>query len=89
MKVLIVIASLLLGIGLVAYSYIGAFIRLAELTGEDLDANNPFGAIDRVMTFINSGEVPQMMNFLYLGAFLIAVGIIYMIFGGSRKTHDE
>lgn len=89
MKIMIFIATLLTGLALIAYSYISAFIRLAELTGDDLDAGDPFGAIGRVMAFMESGEVPQMMNFLYLGAFLIAVGVIYLFFGGSRKTNDE
>ncbi|WP_428409815.1 hypothetical protein [Hyphococcus sp.] len=89
MKILIVILTFLTGLALIAYSYISAFIRLAELTGDDLDAGNPFGAIDRVMAFMNSGEVPQMMNFLYLGAFVIALGVFYMFFGGSRKANDE
>lgn len=89
MKILIVIVSFLIGLALIAYSYISAFIRLAELAGDDLDAGNPLGAMARVMSFINSGEVPQMMNFLYLGAFVIALGVIYMFFGGSRKTNDE
>jgi len=62
---------------------------LAELSAADIDAGNPFGALGRVMSFINSGEVPQMMNFLYGGAFLIAAGVVTMIFGGSRKTNDE
>ena len=89
MKILIFIASVLLGLALVAYSYISAFIRLAELTGDDLDAGNPLGAMGRVMTFINSGEVPQVMSFLYLGAFVIAAGVVYMFFGGSRKADDD
>ncbi len=89
MKILIFIFTLLTGLALVAYSYVSALIRLAELTGDDLDAGDPFAAMSRVMAFMNSGEVPQMMNFLYLGAFVISLGVVYLFFGGSRKTNDE
>jgi len=89
MRILLSILSILFGAGLVVYSYIAAFIRLAELSVADVDAGNPIGAIGRVLSFINSGEVPQVMNFLYLGAFLIAAGVVYMLFGGSRKTNDQ
>jgi FtsH-binding integral membrane protein len=79
---------ILAGLGAIAYSYIGAFAKI----GEDMSlAESPFTAFFQmlaVMESIASGDIPQMTGFLYAGLLFIAVAVVTLFFGRSRK-HDD
>jgi hypothetical protein len=83
-----IIASLLLflaGAGCIAYSYIGAFLRL----GDELStAQTPGEAFFMVMAILNAiagGAFPQLTGFLYSGLLLCVIAIV-MLFFGKRRT---
>lgn len=87
MRILGAICLFLLGSGFVAYSYIGAFLRL----GDELDkAQSPGEAFSMMMAIIEeiaAGAVPQLTGFLYSGLLLIVIAIMYLFFG-KRKNDD-
>ena len=90
MRIVTAILLLLAGGGLIAYSYIGAFITLAGEVEQALYGDTPMSAFTKILSYINSGEIPQLMNFMYGGLFLIVIAIV-MLTGliGRKRTRED
>ncbi len=87
MRIFISLLFFLAGVASVAYSYIGAFLRL----GEELDrAQSPDEAFSMAMAILNAiagGAIPQLTGFLYFGLLLCVIALVYLFFG--KRKHDD
>jgi hypothetical protein len=89
MRVLSSIALILAGCGAIAWSYIGAFAKIGEEMSAAEDPFTAFFQMLAVMESIASGDIPQMTGFLYAGLLLIAVAVVTLFFGKTKKHDDE
>ena len=87
MRTLISIAIFLTGVGLVIYSYIGSYVDVMREMERSESMNDVQGPIMRLFDFVLNGGAPQLTNYLYLGAFMIVVGVVTLIV--RRKSNDE
>ena len=78
---------LVAGFGLVAYSYVGALVTLAGEIERAETPNAGAASFMELVGYMMSGEIPQMTNYLYGGAFLIVVAVIMLIV--RKKPNDE
>ena len=89
MRIIISIGLILASLGVIAYSYLGAFAQI----GVELEAaQTPLSAVSmmmRVMEEIASGQIPQLTGFLYFGLFLFVVAVVNLITGGRKRADDE
>ncbi len=80
----------LVGAGLIAYSYLGAFITLASEIERELYGPTPLSSIAKILHYINSGEIPQLAGYLYGGVFIIVIAILYLVgLLGKKSKNDE
>ena len=79
MKIVLSLLLFLAGLGMIAYSYIGAFLAI----GSQLDAaETPLSAYALVMGTLESiaaGDIPRLTPFLYVGLLLIVFAIVNLI----------
>jgi hypothetical protein len=80
----------IIGAGLIAYSYLGAFIALAGEIERELSGPSPLSSIAKILHYINSGEIPQLAGYLYGGVFIMVIAGLYL-FGllGNKSENDE
>jgi hypothetical protein len=80
----------IIGAGLIAYSYLGAFITLASEIERELYGPTPLSSIAKILHYISSGEIPQLAGYLYGGVFIIVIAGLYL-FGllGNKSENDE
>ncbi len=89
MRIVISILMFIVGLGCIAYSYVGTVIRLAEDAARTADSGDEAGAISMVIDFIMRGEVPQLAGYLYAGALLIVLAVVYLLLGKSKDPEDD
>lgn len=89
MRVLFSMFMLVAGAGFVVYSFIGSFIETVREMERAQSYDEATGPIGRLFEFAMNGAIPQLTNYLYLGALMIAVGVVFLIVGGKRKPDDE
>lgn len=88
MRILASIALFLAGLGAIGYSYIDAYAAIGRDIAETAERGEEVSAFNKAVTIIMSGELPQPTSILYLGLFLIAVGVVVLIMNGGKK-HDD
>lgn len=89
MRIFLSIILLLLGGGLIAFSYVAAFVTLAGEIERELYGPTPLNALVKIMSYINSGEIPQLMGYLYGGAFIIIIAIMNFLGLFGRKSKND
>ena len=89
MRIVISILAFIVGIGCVAYSYVGAFVTLAGEIERDIDGATPFNAIGRIVSFISSGEIPQLTGYLYGGALLIVLAVVNLLLNNPKDADSD
>ncbi len=87
MRILLSILMVIIGVGLIAYSYLGAFITLGGEIERELYGPTPVSSIAKILHFIHTGEIPQLAGFLYAGVFIIVIAVLYLVglFGKNPK----
>ena len=89
MRVLISIALILLGCGLVVYSYIGAYVQLLREMDLSETLDEVSVPIFQLFDYLLSGGAPQMTGFLYFGLLLFAVGVVNLIVRNKRNDRGH
>ena len=88
MKLLVSIGFFFIGLAAIGYSYIDAYAAIGRDIAETAERGEQVSAFNKAVTIIMSGELPQPTSILYLGLFLIAVGVVVLIMNGGKK-HDD
>lgn len=89
MRVLISVLAFIVGLGSIAYSYIGTVFRLASEAGQSASQGNETGAVAMVIDFIMRGEIPQLTGYLYGGALLIVLAVVNLIIAPARPKNED
>ncbi len=79
----------IIGVGLIAYSYLGAFVALAGEIERELYGPTPVSSIVKILHHMNSGEIPQLAGFLYGGVFIIVIAILYLVGLLGKKSEND
>lgn len=79
MRILTSILLTLFGLGLVVYSYAGAYIELIREMDRSETVEEVSGPIFQLFEYLLTGGAPQLSSFLYLGLLLFAVGVVLLI----------
>ncbi|MEM8770883.1 MAG: hypothetical protein AAGD92_04440 [Pseudomonadota bacterium] len=80
MRTLTAIIIFLTGAVSVAYSYIGAYVELAQDMAGAETADEAAAPFFTLLDYILSGQAPpRFSTFLYIGALLIAISIVMLI----------
>ncbi len=79
----------IIGVGLIAYSYLGAFITLASEIERELYGPTPLSSIVKILHHINSGEIPQLAGYFYGGVFIIVVAGLYLVGLLGKKSEND
>lgn len=87
MRVLISIALILLGCGLVVYSYVGAYVQLLREMEQSETLEEVSTPVLRLFEYLATGGAPQLTGFLYFGLLLFALGVVrfFVRQGGHGK----
>lgn len=86
-----IVASLLLflaGLAAIGYSYIDAYAAIGRDIAETAERGEEVSAFNKAVDLIMSGKLPEPTSVLYVGLFLIAIGVVTLIMNGGKK-HDD
>ncbi len=86
MRILLSLSMFIIGVGLIAYSYLGAFVTLAGEIERELYGLTPLSSIAKILYYISSGEIPQLAGYFYGGVFIIVVAGLYLVGLFGKKT---
>lgn len=88
MRIVISILAFLVGMGCVAYAYVGAVLRVAGDAGDAAKGGDEVGAVSMIIDFIMRGEILPIPGYLYGGALLIVLGVVYLLLGNSKRDDN-
>ena len=89
MRILISIIAFLVGLGLIAYSYVGSLVSLVGDVGEHAQRGDDISAVSTVLDFLMRGEIAQLTGFFYLGGFVIAFSIVNLIVKRNKDDRED
>lgn len=89
MRIFISILMFIVGAGCIVYSYVGSVLQLADEAGQTAKGGNETGAVAMIIDFIMRGEIPQLTNYLYGGALLIVLAVVYLMLGKPKDDDRE
>lgn len=89
MRILISLAAFLLGLGLIAYSYVGAYVEIVQEMERSETMSEVQGPIMTLFAYLMNGGAPQLPNYLYLGALLVVVAVVSLIVRRNPNRHDQ
>ena len=87
MRVLTSLLFMLIGLGCVAYSYIGAYVQLLREMEQSETLEEVSTPVLRLFEYLATGGAPQLTGFLYFGLLLFALGVVrfFVRQGGHGK----
>ena len=89
MRILISILAFIVGLGCVAYSYVGTVFRIANEAGQSANQGDEMGAVAMIIDFIMRGEIPQLTNYLYGGALLIVLAVVNLLLRPAKSKDED
>ena len=89
MRILISILLFLCGCGLLAYSYIAPFVLLAGDLERSENFNDASKPVTTFLDYLMRGEIPQIVELFYGGAFVIAVSVVLLIVRGKPGAEEK
>ena len=72
----------------ILYSYIDAYAAIGRDIAETAERGEEVSAFNKAVDVVMSGELPEPTSVIYLGLFLIAIGVVALIMNGGKK-HDD
>ncbi len=79
MRLLISALLLIAACGLVAYSYIGAYVELVREMERSETLDQVSVPVLQLMEYLVAGGAPQYAGFLYFGLLLFAIAVVALI----------
>ncbi len=89
MRVIISILAFIVGMGCVAYAYVGSALQMANEAGRTARSGDEVGAVAMIIDFIMRGEIPQLAGYLYGGALLIVLAVVNLILNNPKDDDRE
>lgn len=89
MRIVISILAFIVGMGCVAYSYVGSVFRVANEAGDAVKSGDETGAISMIIDFIMRGEVDPITAYLYGGALLIVLAVVNLLLGKQKEPERD
>jgi hypothetical protein len=89
MRIVISILAFIVGMGCVAYAYVGAVLRVANDAGDAARNGDETGAVSMIIDFIMRGEVDPIPGYLYGGALLIVLAVVNLLLGNARSDEPD
>lgn len=89
MRIFISILMFVVGMGCVAYAYVGSALRMANTARQSARDGDEVGAVSVIIDFIMRGEIPQLTNYLYGGALLIVLAVVYLLLGKPKNDDRQ
>ena len=78
--------------GLVAYSYIGAYVKLVREMEQSETLEEVSAPVLQLFDYLATGGAPQYTGFLYFGLLLFAIAVVNLIVrvkpGGDNKGDE-
>lgn len=78
--------------GLVAYSYIGAYVQLVREMEQSETLEEVSAPVLQLFDYLATGGAPQYTGFLYFGLLLFAIAVVNLIVrvkpGGDNKGDE-
>ena len=72
--------------GLVAYSYIGAYVQLVREMEQSETLEEVSAPVLQLFDYLASGGAPQYTGFLYFGLLLFAISVVNLIVVKKRDS---
>lgn len=89
MRILFAVLLFLVGVALVAYSYVGGYVDLVREMGKAENLDGFWAPFSMFFHLLTTGEAPpQVTTFLSFGALLMAAGV-FMLFSGGKGRDDR
>ncbi len=89
MRIVISILAFIVGMGCVAYAYVGSALQMANEAGQAARGGDEIGAVSMIIDFVMSGEIPQLTSYLYGGALLIVLAVVNLILNNPKDDDRE
>ena len=89
MRIVISVLAFIVGMGCIAYAYVGSVLRVANEAGDAVKSGDETGAISMIIDFIMRGEVEPITVYLYGGALLIVLAVVNLLLGKQKDTESD
>ncbi len=89
MRIVISILAFIVGMGCVAYSYVGSVLRVANEAGDAAKSGDETGAVSMIIDFIMRGDVDPISGYLYGGALLIVLAVVNLLLNNPKDAESD